>query len=96
LGNVFEGRASGSLLVSVPGGTLTLTLTGPIQGGFAALPSKFSFVITRGTGKFHNRVGDPVGRGTVDVLLKPAAASPGTQAQGGITLVFHPGIVVLE
>jgi hypothetical protein len=53
-------------------------------------------VITNGTGKFHNRIGDPAGKGTVDVILHSRSASTAKQRQGAITLVFHPGIVVFE
>jgi hypothetical protein len=96
LGNIASGKATGTLHVIVPGGTLTLTLTGPTQPGLSKLPTEFSFVITKGTGKFHNSVGDPVGKGTVDVTLKPNAtgASP-AHGHGQVTLVFKPGIVAV-
>jgi len=96
LGFIAQGKAGGSLLVTVAGGTLTLRLTGPAQQGFSALPNRFSYVITKGTGKFHNQVGDPVGKGTVDVIIMPQGSSTARHAQGSVTLVFHPGIVVLE
>ena len=95
-GFIAHGRAGGTLLVTVAGGTLTLELTGPTQPGFSPLPTKFSYVITKGTGKFHDRFGDPVGKGTVDVILNPVNSSAAKTGQGGVTLVFHPGIVVLE
>jgi hypothetical protein len=96
LGNIASGQASGTLHVIVPGGTLTLKLTGPSQPGMSSLPTEFSFVITGGTGKFHNSVGDPVGKGAVGITLKPnaAGASP-THGHGQIVLVFKPGIVAI-
>jgi hypothetical protein len=96
LGFIAYGHARGTMLVAVAGGTLTLELTGPTQRGFSPLPRMLSYVITEGTGKFHNRIGDPVGEGTVDVILKPFHTSGERQGQGTVTLVFHPGIVVLE
>jgi hypothetical protein len=96
IGFIAQGRAGGTLLVTAAGGTLTLKLTGPVQPGFSSLPSTFSYVITKGTGKFHNRFGDPVGKGTVDVILAPAGSSAAISGQGEVKLVFHPGIVVLE
>jgi hypothetical protein len=96
LGFIASGHAGGTLLVTLRGGTLTLKLTGPTQMGFSPLPTKFSYVITAGTGKFHNRVGDPVGKGTVNVVLNPVNTSGAKQGQGTVTLIFHPGIVVLE
>jgi hypothetical protein len=95
-GFIAQGRAGGALLVTVAGGTLRLKLTGPTQPGFSPLPTKFSYVITNGTGKFHNQFGDPVGKGTVDVILNPIHSTAAKTGQGGVTLVFHPGIVVLE
>jgi hypothetical protein len=91
VGFMASGHATGTLQVTLPGGTLTLALTGPTQPGFSPLPTQFSFVITKGTGKFHNAVGDPVGKGTVDVTLKPAMHG----GAGQITLVFHPGVVAI-
>jgi hypothetical protein len=88
LGFISSGHAPGTLRVVLARGTLTLNLTGPTQPGFSPLPSQFSFVITSGTGRFHNAVGS----GTVDVTLKPdASSSSPTQGHGRITLVFHPG-----
>ncbi|HEV3165518.1 MAG TPA: hypothetical protein VGZ22_15935 [Isosphaeraceae bacterium] len=95
LGNIASGIATGTLHVILPRGTLTLALTGPTQSGFSPLPKEFSFTITSGTGRFHDFVGDPVGKGTVDVTLQPDASSTATHGHGRITLAFHPGVVVL-
>jgi hypothetical protein len=95
LGFIASGQATGTLTVSLPGGTVTLSLTGPSQRGFSPLPTEFSFVVTKGTGKFHNKVGDPVGAGTVDVTLNPVAGSASLRQVGAITLVFHPQWVVI-
>jgi hypothetical protein len=89
LGNVASGHATGTLTVYLPGGTVTLSLTGPLQKGFSPLPTEFSFVITKGTGKFHNAVGDPVGAGTVTLSLKPIPGSTATAGAGQLTMVFH-------
>ncbi len=96
LGFLASGQATGTLHVILPGGTLTLTLTGPTQKGFSPLPKQFSFEITKGTGKFHNATGDPVGKGTVSVALKPGpGAGAGLNGHGQVTLTFVPGIVAI-
>lgn len=95
LGNVKSGDATGTLHVILPGGTLTLRLTGPEQKGLSKLPGEFTFVITEGTGKFHNKVGDPVGKGVVDVDLKPDSKSKGPIQFGQVTLTFHSRPVVV-
>ena len=94
LGFIASGHASGTLHVVLPGGTLTLKLTGPTQKGFSPLPKQFSFEITKGTGKFHNATGDPVGKGTVNVTIKPGPGA-GLQGHGQVTLTFVPGIVAI-
>jgi hypothetical protein len=86
LGFVASGQATGTLRVILPGGTVTLSLTGPTQPGFSSLPREFQFVVVKGTGRFHNAVGDPVGKGVVDVSLKP---SPRPGGAGVVTLTFH-------
>ncbi len=95
LGFLASGQATGTLHVILPWGTLTLTLTGPTQPGFSPLPKQFSFEITKGTGKFHNAVGDPVGKGTVSVALKPGPGGAGLHGHGQVTLTFVPGIVAI-
>ena len=95
VGFLAKGQATGTLLVNLQGGSVTLALTGPIQPGFSALPKTFSFTITHGTGKFHNFVGDPVGKGTVDVTLSAASKGAPAGVQGRIVLVFHSGIVAI-
>jgi hypothetical protein len=92
LGNVASGQATGTLFVIVPGGTLTLRLTGPTQPGFSPLPTTFSFVVTKGTGKFHNA---PMGSGTVDVALKPFGSSMNKFGTGQVTLTFHPAAAAM-
>jgi hypothetical protein len=94
-GFIATGKATGTLNLAFVGGTLTLALTGPTEKGFGGLPSEFSFVITKGTGRFHNSVGDPVGKGTVDVSITPGATGTALSGHGLITLTFHPGIVVV-
>jgi hypothetical protein len=52
IGNIASGHAGGTLTLTGAGGTVTLTLTGPTQAGPGALPSKFSYQVTGGTGSF--------------------------------------------
>jgi hypothetical protein len=70
LGFVATGKVHGLLVISTPQGSLTLTLTGPTQKGFAALPERFSFKITNSSGAYlHER-----GHGTAILVLDPASA----------------------
>ena len=95
LGNIQQGQATGRLLVRLPGGTVTLALTGPTQNGFSTLPSEFSYSIVKGTGKFHNHVGDPVGHGVVDVVIRPPIGGLRGPRFGAISLAFHSLVVVI-
>lgn len=46
------GHASGELFLRGAGGTVTLDVTGPQQGAFAALPQQFHYTVESGTGSF--------------------------------------------
>ena len=95
LGNLQQGQASGRLLVRLPGGTVTLALTGPTQNGLSPLPNEFSYSIVKGTGKYHNHVGDAVGHGVVDVAItRPIGGLHGPRF-GAISLTFHSLVVVI-
>jgi hypothetical protein len=67
LGFILHGHAGGTLTLADARGTVTLQLTGPLQNGFSPLPTRFSFVITGGTGAFAH----DTGRGTAYVTLMP-------------------------
>jgi hypothetical protein len=51
-GFIFQGHAGGTLTLSSARGTLTLSLTGPPQGGFSDLPNQFTYTVSGGTGRF--------------------------------------------
>jgi hypothetical protein len=89
LGNVASGNAEGQLFLATPRGTLTLSLEGPKQDGFAPIPDHFTFRITNASGAFRH----DHGRGTVVLVLDPAkpgpGATPGNPADHGtFTMVF--------
>jgi hypothetical protein len=64
---LLPGHVGGTLTLSNSQGTLTLTLTGPLQRGVSPLPTPnlFAFAITGGTGAFTNATG----RGTASLQL---------------------------
>lgn len=93
-GFIANGQTTGTLYVILPGGTLTLKVTGPVQSGPAGVPSELSFTIVKGTGKFHSPIGDPIGKGTIDVVLKPKVSGLTVQ-HGTATLSFHASIVAV-
>jgi hypothetical protein len=82
-GNVAGGSATGTLRVSVTGGTLYLDLTGPSQSGFSAMPEQFNYTVRGGMGKFQGATGSGVA--TVN-LLTPKLASMHGQGKSVITL----------
>jgi hypothetical protein len=81
LGFIATGRAGGLLVISTPRGSLTLSLEGPQQKGFASLPDKFSYNITDASGKYRH----VQGHGQVVLVLAPAG--PGAD-RGTFTMVF--------
>jgi hypothetical protein len=95
-GFIMNAKATGALKVSLTGGTVTLALTSAPQKSFSGLPSKFSYVIVHGTGKFQNAAGDPTGRGVINVSSK-ASSSVFTlfKGHGKIALAFHAQPVAL-
>jgi hypothetical protein len=98
-GSTSNGMGTGDLIVSAPGGTLSLHLTqffppsaGSTSSGTPVAPSGlwFHFVITKGTGKY---AGD-TGIGNVNVHFTPGTLPPGSPAAtvvngfGSVTLDF--------
>jgi hypothetical protein len=84
LGNIAHGRASGQLVLSNAQGSITLTLTGPVQPGFSPLPSVFNYQVTAGTGAYSHL--DRSGR--VHLSLIPAPIAFGLPPQGRFTFTF--------
>src|SRR5262249_51532344 len=83
-GFVRHGHASGSLTLTSAKGSVTLALTGPDLRGFSALPARFEYAVTGGTGAYA-RV---TGHGTLSLLLaaRPSGAES-APAHGSFALV---------
>ena len=82
-GFIATGKATGTLTIAVPRGTLKLQLTGPVQGGLAALPSTLSYTITSGTHSYRGATGS----GSIVVTLNSSIFSSGF---GLVSLRFAP------
>jgi hypothetical protein len=81
VGFVANGRATGTLTFSTIKGTFTLQLTGPVQRGFAPLPSVFAWKVVAATGGYTGSTSS----GTVVLALHRASSSPNS---GGGTAVM--------
>jgi hypothetical protein len=89
LGFIARGNAGGPLFLSNSRGTLTLTLTGPVQNGLAPIPDHFSFNITNASGRFRGATGS----GVVVLVLDPSKTSPTAKPglsieHGHFTMIF--------
>ena len=74
VGFLVHGQAAGTLTLTNDHGSVTLTLTGPDQPGFSALPQQFSYKITGGTGAYAH-LSD---QGTLSLMLAAAPTGPGS------------------
>ncbi len=83
-GFIASGRATGTLTIAAPKGSLKLQLTGPPQGGFAPLPPTMSYTITSGTRSYRGATGS----GSIAVTLNSSVFSTGF---GLVSLRFVPG-----
>jgi hypothetical protein len=70
-GFVASGFATGTLTLTGPNGTVTLSLKGPRQKGFGPLPSNLSFTISSGTGSYAGAKGS----GHIALKLNTSATS---------------------
>jgi hypothetical protein len=59
-GYIFRGHASGELTLTNAKGSITLSLEGPVQPGFAPLPNRFHFTVTGGSGAYKGLIDDGV------------------------------------
>jgi hypothetical protein len=89
LGFIAQGNASGQLFLSNSRGTLTLTLTGPVQNGLAPIPDHFAYSITNASGRFLGATGS----GVVALGLHPGKTSPTAEPDlptehGHFTMIF--------
>jgi hypothetical protein len=69
VGFIREGNATGELTFKNANGSVTVKLTGPTQPGISALPHKFEYTVTGGTGQYKNLSGD----GTLHLVLTATA-----------------------
>jgi hypothetical protein len=74
VGFALHGHAQGTLTFSNAGGTVTVSLDGPQQAGFAPLPQDFHYRVVGGTGDYR-RV---AGQGTLRLALNAADPVHGT------------------
>jgi hypothetical protein len=86
-GFIAQGHAQGTLHLSGVHGTLTLSLTGPVQGGFAGLPNHFTFKTAGGTGKYRNM--SDTGTATL-VTIPGSPAESSMQGRFRLLLTFNP------
>jgi hypothetical protein len=82
-GFIAHGMAAGMMRIAAPRGVVRLELVGPVQPGFAALPSMVSYTIVGGTGAYTGATG----AGTIALTLNPSVASNNL---GLITMTFGP------
>jgi len=87
IGLIAQGHAQGTLFLSGVHGTITLSLTGPLQhDGPKGLPDYFAFTIVGGTGKYSNATDT----GTASLVTIPghSTAHPNARSHGTFTLVL--------
>jgi hypothetical protein len=82
-GFIASGTATGTMTITAPRGAVKLQLTGPVQPGFAPLPSTMSYTITGGTGAYKKATGT----GSIAIVLSPNVFSYGF---GLMTIRFQP------
>lgn len=57
LGFIIQGHAEGTVKLTDGRGSVTVDLVGPLQRGFASLPTNFTYKIVKGTGAFQGATG---------------------------------------
>ena len=82
-GFIASGMATGTMTISSRRGNLTLQLKGPVQPGFAPLPTAMSYTITSGTRTYVGANGS----GSIGITLHQSFLS---DKIGLVTLVFRP------
>jgi hypothetical protein len=78
VGFIFQGHATGQLVLENAQGTITLALRGPIESGFQPLPTTFAYKISSATGAYQHLSGT----GHVNVKLIPAPTAFNVPPQG--------------
>jgi hypothetical protein len=85
VGFVAQGHAHGTLTLAVPRGRVSLTVVGPPQPAFSALPASFKWTAVNGTGTFAGRSG----RGTMTLTLSAVITDASGNTTGKFTMVFQ-------
>ncbi|HTK74288.1 MAG TPA: hypothetical protein VL371_03465 [Gemmataceae bacterium] len=67
VGFIAQGQATGALTLTNAQGSITLSLVGPTQPGFAPLPAGFHYTVTGGTGAYQGATGE----GQVTLRTRP-------------------------
>jgi hypothetical protein len=83
-GDVVQGRAHGMLTLTNAKGTVTLSVEGPLQPGYAPLPSQFRWHVVAGTGAYERMSGT----GTVQLAASPAPTPANPLPRGNFSLTF--------
>jgi hypothetical protein len=79
LGFISAGQAAGTLTFINAQGSVTVSLLGPVQPGFAPLPSQFQYRVMSGTGAYQ----DLSDQGSLQLDLVPDLAGPSSPAGQG-------------
>jgi hypothetical protein len=82
VGFVITGQATGFLTFSNSRGSVTIALTGPLQAGFSALPTTFSYHVVAHTGAFAHLSA----QGTLGLLVVPQTFNYVAQPLGNFAL----------
>jgi hypothetical protein len=82
VGFVITGQATGVITFSNSKGSVTVQLTGPLQAGFSALPTTFSYQVVAHTGAFAHLNA----KGTLGLLVAPQTFNYIPQPQGSFAL----------
>jgi hypothetical protein len=82
VGFIMMGHSIGMLTLSNTKGSVTISLMGPAQPGFSALPHHFAYRVISGTGAYAHFTA----HGTLYLALFPAAG--GTFAHGAFRMAF--------
>jgi hypothetical protein len=85
-GFIARGRATGMLVLTNAQGSVTLQLRGPLQKGFSARPSTFSFRIVDSSGAYARSIG----RGTAQISLLEADPLPPPGISAGPAIIVGP------
>jgi hypothetical protein len=89
VGFIAQGNSTGTLKLANAKGSLTLSLTGPTQGGFSRLPTTYNFAVTGRSGAYANNFED-VGQLTLQLTPRGHASSPGSSGHFSIALTSAP------